>query len=92
MLPWLTAVAEKVFMAATGIFQGIGQHRHLLERPLVVDGLGHFRHQAVLQLQPGWLHRHGTNWVTEDVTQEAALVRMIGAPAGRHKSPIGSHQ
>ena len=58
--------------------QRVGQDGQPVERPLVVDRLGH-RHQcAVVPAQPGGLHLHRAEWVDDNLAQQRRLRPLFG--------------
>ena len=65
--PRLTAMVEDIRVGATNGFEGIGKHRHPVERPLVINRLGEFEHAGC---QPGWVWDHRSEGVAEDLTEQ----------------------
>ncbi len=66
---WFAAVAQDLNVVTTGIFQGVRQDRHPIERSLVVDGLCE---SDDIEGFPDQIERHGARvGNAEDVAEQS---------------------
>ena len=70
-------------ITTSGSLQSIAQVRHLVEGSIVVHGLGEADNA---EGSPGWIEGEGSEWVSEDVTEECRLNRALGILAGLFRS------
>jgi hypothetical protein len=68
------AVPQDGGVLAPGLFQGIGQDRHVLETPLLVQGPGQL-HDG--RRPPGGVEGDGPEGVAENVSPEEALGGLL---------------
>jgi hypothetical protein len=60
-------VRENFRIGAARVFEGVSENGHASKGTFVVDGLSELGDR---RSEPGWIKRHGLEWVTEDLMCE----------------------
>jgi hypothetical protein len=86
----LATVIQDVLVVATSLFKSIRKNRQTVEGSVVVDGLGHLPHCAVVprQQRRGEAYR-AEKERAEDAAEEVGLDSFLGCTA-RRESAVGT--
>src|SRR5262249_54763137 len=89
MLAATAQMPQDQLIAATGLFQCIGQHsepgivqRSCREGAILEDRLGETKHRGVIPGEPSRGKSHGTEGITEEIPEQTALLDPLRCQCG----------